>query len=41
MHFFLDFRKEMVGIGNYCLSVSFEEKINIFKTDEVKESSEK
>lgn len=28
MHFFLDFRKEMVGIGNYFLSVSFEERIS-------------
>jgi len=28
MHFFLDFRKEMVGIGNYFLSVSFEEKLD-------------
>ncbi len=28
IHFFLDFRKEMVAIGNYSLTMSFEEKIN-------------
>jgi phosphate uptake regulator len=28
IHFLLDFRKEMVGIGNYLLSISFEEKLN-------------
>jgi phosphate uptake regulator len=27
IHFFLEFRKEMVGIGNYFLSLSFEEKL--------------
>ena len=28
IHFFLDFRKEMVAIGNYSLTMSFEENIN-------------
>jgi len=28
VHFFLDFRKEMVAIGNYFLTMSFEENIN-------------
>lgn len=29
MHFFLDFRKEMVAIGNYFLSMNFEEKLGL------------
>lgn len=28
IHFFLDFRKEMIAIGNYFLSMSFEENLN-------------
>ena len=29
IHFFLNFRKEMVAIGNYFLSMNFEEKLGL------------
>ena len=33
MHFFLNFRKEMVAIGNYFLSMNFEEKLGLEEND--------